>query len=660
MVLAIAVPALATIEDLAPPPWGDANPIATAVWQLDEDVDYSWPDGGPYPNPPDGVTPSCLQGTDVGSHFGTFGDKNSFTWNDGILTTDSGGLCAVVGVPEGQGNAITCQVTIRFAGGFDIEDLVEPAIQIWRCVRDAPPEDGGCTPQESYLGEAWSDPCDLGGGYYTVTATFSGGDYPEDTIYIGAAFGGSFGMQGIIVDAVIHDGEDPPVGPGRSPCNPSAVVNPISIDANDMTIYEPPVVLPLDDAGNFTVGLGIQPETGATITVMIDPNSGPGGGNADFTLLGSNSGPGPGDDPCDNRVYLTFTHTEATDANSYELLITSCGDDWNPATRTSCWNCPQVVRFVATHDEIAEEPFLEELHTILVQSFYPPHPTDANYANEKDLEVTVMDNDQANILFTITPVEKNNPKDPITGPVQIWEQRRLNFYPQWRRIDVKLQVEPANDKNPGSPGWVRILVTNDDLFSGNPPIMDPPLLPESAVEPNAIVFTSDGSAVPGVIGVVKQWDVSYPIKIWGNEDDKLQAGEAEGEGGQNYGANIIFTLDEKGSSDGRYGKMVVVLDDYGYPVEPTEWEWEGNRNLVDRTIDIEIEDNECGAFGILPMDISNPYYVTDPNYKSYDEDCQVDIYDLIEVARQWFDCSNPLDPACESYIGVYGFEVGEE
>ena len=64
---------------------------------------------------------------------------------------------------------------------------------------------------------------------------------------------------------------------------------------------------------------------------------------------------------------------------------------------------------------------------------------------------------------------------------------------------------------------------------------------------------------------------------------------------------------------------------------------------------MQTEDNECGAFGMLPFDVSNPN-ATDPEYQDDDgnplPDCFVDIYDLVEMAAGWLRCTNPKDENC--------------
>ena len=647
MVFAISAPALALIEDRYPPEWGDGveYPIATAVWQLDEDVDYSWPDGGPYPNPPDGVTPSCIQGTQYGSNFGTF--AGWYSWANGILTINSDGVSVVVGVPpepDDGGNTITCQVTIACSSAFIAEE--SPGIQIWRCIRDIDPP-YGCAPTESYIAEYifgnGEGVVDRGDGYYTFTADFT---YTEDVKYIGAViFGAEFTMQGIIVDAVIHYSDDGvPEGEARSSC--VADLSPISIDPNVMTVYETD-----ETQGDFGVSLLNEPPAGATITVTVDPNGNGDSWNEDIRLLGVTNPLDP-----NNTVTLTFTDTTGGDpCDPYSWTPGNC-TDWDPATRTSCWNVPQTIVFKAIDDDIAEPPKQVESQYILVTSSWPGHESDANYVGEKFVTVKVDDNDQPNIIFALAG-------GPLRDrAVKLLEYRRCTFWSsgtclgQWitypQTVSVTMQVEPRNDSDPCEPGYVRVIVTEEG-GAGNPPSMTPPLLPQSPVEPNAIVFTSDGNPPPtGVIGAVTKWDVPYDIVLLGVDDDELQAEGAEGgypsvDGDQYYQASLVFSVDD--TTDARY---------------TPETEPEG---LV-RTVDIDIEDNECGALGILTVDISNPYYLMteaeleallgpdhrDPNDWIDDDgspmpDCRADIYDILEFAKKWLNCSDPQGSDCTRY-----------
>ena len=364
---------------------------------------------------------------------------------------------------------------------------------------------------------------------------------------------GTFESFSDAVDAGGTCPEEIPVCPETS--------SPIKIDPNEsMVVYETN-----ETESGFGVSLKNQPPAGVTITVTVDPNADGDGANEDIKLI---DGSGPG-----NIVTFSFT-----DSN---------------------WDVPQMVIFGAINDLIDDafpgQPNLIEQIEIFISSSWPAHPTDANFVGEKTVTVQVVDNDQANILFTITPAEKNNPKNPILlgQAVQLWEQERLNFYTKWRKIGVTLQVPPLG-------GDVRISVANESDY---PPIMDPPLT--TTGDPNALIFDDT------------TWNVSQNIQIWANDDDELQAEGAEAEGDENYQAEIVFTVVDDGGDD-RYADMV-------------------------QTVNIDIEDNECGAYGISYLDIAN-------SNGEDESDCYVDIYDVIEFATKWLDCSDPQDVGCESYL----------
>ncbi|MHC4214616.1 MAG: hypothetical protein ACYSWP_14735 [Planctomycetota bacterium] len=358
--------------------------------------------------------------------------------------------------------------------------------------------------------------------------------------------------------------------------------NPILIDPNVMTVYETD-----ETEGDFTVALKFPPVgqgspgnpagTPISVEIIVDPN-GFGGGSADITLL---DGSGP-----NNRV--TFTKNAGN------------------------WSVPEVIRFKANDDSIAEPPTLFEVQNIAVWAVPTPHePNLAQPVAQKIVMPSVWDNDQANILFTITPTYTTGAPGegvPVTGPVLLLEEPKDFFgfsQTRYRDIGVTLQVQPTGDD-------VRISVANESDY---PPIMDPPLT--IASDPNALIFTD------------ANWNVSQTITISANDDDVLQVLGEEGEypsadGDQNYQAQIVFTITDDGG-DTRFTDL-------------------------ERTVDINIQDNECGAFGILTMDIGN----SDPCAIDEDgnplPDCYVNIYDVIEIATQWLDCSYIQDPSCESYL----------
>jgi len=540
----------------------------TGMWQL---------------NDPCWSTPSCLLGTDYYSFV-----VPDAVWEDGVLYTSptaSETLWALIGISSG-GSHVT--VHVQIAASEDIEAADQTSLEIR-------------SQAGAFIKEIFPKLVNAGDGIYTLTGTMSrpGGENLAAGCYIG---GNDVALSGVIIDVLTHEGETPPIGSAREADCPKIVVyRSISIDPNVMTAYETG-----ETKGDFGVSLVNEPPVGATITVTVDPNGDGNGWNEDIRLLGV-------DNPLDpnNTVTMTFNNGN--------------------------WDVPQPVVFEAIDDDIPEPPDLLESQKILVSSSWPEHPTDANFVGEKIVTVKVEDNDQANILFELvgtgpireTPVTLLEYQDCVTLYQGICYSGWITF-PQ--TIGVTLQVKPENDESPGSQGYVRVIVEQDDS-SGNPPTMTPPLLPQSPVEPNAIVFTSDGNPPPsGINGAVRQWDVPFDIVLLGVDDDQLQAEGAEEEGGQFYNAPLEFTVTH--TTDARY------RDDEG-------------EGLV-RTVDVEIEDNECGAYGILPMDIGNPNAATDPNYLD-DEgnplpDCHVDIYDVIEFATQWLDCSYMQDPSCESYL----------
>ena len=388
--------------------------------------------------------------------------------------------------------------------------------------------------------------------------------------------------------------------------------NPILIDPNVMTVYETD-----ETEGDFAVGLKFPavkqapPDEGTPVTVdfVVDPNGG-GGPSPDIDFL----------DGVGGMDRVTFSRT---------------GNDLSQVT----------IRFKAIDDVIAEPPELEEEQEVLIYTTCAQEP---NFVRSKIARLIVVDNDQADILFELVETGK-----PIREtPVMLFEWVNCTYwymgvcynwvtFPQ--TIGVTLQVKPKNDESPGSQGYVRVIVTEEG-GAGNPPTMDPPLLPEGPVEPNAILFTSDGNPVPGIEGAaLRKWDVPFNIVVVGVDDDQLQAEGASEDGGQYYQANLVFSVTE--ATDERY---------QWYEEDPEDPCAPEILVALEKTVDIDIEDNECGAFGILPLDVGNPNAFTDPNYRDSDgnplPDCYVDIYDVIELATKWLDCSDIKDPSCKSYL----------
>ncbi|MHC4214597.1 MAG: hypothetical protein ACYSWP_14640, partial [Planctomycetota bacterium] len=508
MVLVIGVPALAIMEDTSPPDWGGVVPRSTYVWHIDTEY---------------GV-PSCINYdplvADPAIVFGTPGDgfpDPVGTWTpdpcNGTFTFNQS-LSIYVETPPGVGPNLTLRVQAAFAGNMVFWTF--PELYVWDEVEGRIPAD------RMELEGVQLEEIEEGGegtGVWVLEGTFE--NVPEGTGVIGMQFerdeGGSSTMTGLIFDVIRHFGPAPTTGPGRVICDDTEPL-PLIVDPNVMVVYEEG-----ETRGDFDVYLA-RPPFGGTVTVVVDPNGGNGGWgegqleDKDIKLLAG--------DENDNQVTLTF------DAGN--------------------WDVPQTVVFDALNDTVPEPPeLLEGSELFLTLS----HPTDPNFNGERIVTVNVMDNDQANILFTISSAyTTGSPTSemPVTDPVQIWEEPKDFFgFPQtkYRDIGVTLQVEPSG-------GPVKILVDvelPEEAVNPNPPgtevQLDPdkPDLPfEESDDPNGLIFT-DGN-----------WDTPQSIRIWGNDDAELQIEGAEAEGDENYTATLTFTVID-GGGDGRYWRQEPVL-----------------------------------------------------------------------------------------------------
>ena len=94
MVLAISVPAMATIDDSAPPLWGSATPRSTTVWQMESDPT---------------TAPPCEDGA-TGGHWDS-GSEGTWVAVDGVFTPDEVLYCWA-GVPAGSGTYLTVRAQL--------------------------------------------------------------------------------------------------------------------------------------------------------------------------------------------------------------------------------------------------------------------------------------------------------------------------------------------------------------------------------------------------------------------------------------------------------------------------------------------------------------------------------------------------------------------
>ena len=267
MVLAISVPASATIDDSAPPLWGNAGPRSTTAWQMESD---------PTTDPPceDGATGAVW--------------RFEGTWADGVFTNPE--IWCFAGVPSGSGTYATIRTQLQLSEGsgtpggatFEFED------------------------EAQWLGDIEGTVTDQGGGLWVIKGT---GTFPEGGIICGLwtdADDGDLQIEGIIMDILLHESEEPPSStPRRSSCA-GQVKQAIFVDSNDLPVYEPqdpcgpPALGPTE--GQLLISLGWQPGEPTypafTATVIIDPNEGD-EPNADFVF--------PDSVAADGSITLTFT-----------------------------------------------------------------------------------------------------------------------------------------------------------------------------------------------------------------------------------------------------------------------------------------------------------------------------------------------------------------
>jgi hypothetical protein len=576
IVLAISAPALA--DDLNPPDWALGPGTIYGIWgfpSADSGQEGDYPEVGEMVSHATHPDPWELTDTsdpdEVAHQYMGIVYTSGVTWlashegREGVVT-DGGMSFGAYNFPGEGTKLIRLQVTWTGTETtmffFGAEGGTYGKWDEWIVLRD----------------DAWIETVDLGDGWSHSTYEFLIEANPDwEEFYVGYTGGDPSYIDQIVIDTICYPGAEPPDGPGRE-----EIPSPIVIDPNVMTVYETG-----GTEGDFGVSLANEPEPGETVTVTVDPNE----ASNDITLIGADM---------DDTITLIF-------------------DEFD-------WDQPQTIAFKAIDDAIPDVPELLERQRILISSVYSGPIQDPNWVGEKIVTVNVYDNDQPNILFTVTPANLETPKTPILPfpetAVQLWEEEAPAGL-RWRKIGITLQMAPT-----GGPVKLQAEITGDNL-----PLTDPCLPYEEADDPNGLTFTAVTDQLWNSETMTSGWNVSQDIKIWGNDDAELQVLGEEGEhpsaeGDQNYEATLsVWVIDDGG--------------DVGY-------------TDLEQSVEFDIQDNECGAFGVLAMDVGNPNAFTDPNYRDEDgnplPDCYVDIYDVIEFTTQWLNCSDPQDPACESYL----------
>jgi hypothetical protein len=406
---------------------------------------------------------------------------------------------------------------------------------------DAPPLDEWSGPASDYLIET----VDLGSGWSHSTYDFPieinpaweqfwVGDTPS-TIY----------FDQIVIDTICYPGAEPPDGPGRT----GAPKPPVTVDSNDIPVYEPadaggpPLLGPVE--GQLLVDLTYRPGKDLTYpaftaTVVVDPNEGP-GEHDDFIFPDST-------DTTNGTVTLTFTQAD--------------------------WNIPQQVHVeaLADLDREGDQRYPIEL-TVTIDI------ADPNFGNPTpvvvDSSVGVVDND---IPFVVAyppgaledVLTENDPCVPVC-------------------FNVSISHLPTDD--------VYVLVTRetwegDEILLENMSVMDPPL--GVADDPNKLTFTPVTDAGWDPVTKSTGWNVAQQICLEARDDDELLYVEYEWVEGW-----INLT---PYSEDPRYRVSWLTADGTDPPVDPCD---PGSGGIAEETIvEFTVQDNECGSVGYPDYDVN--------------------------------------------------------
>ena len=582
MVLAISAPALA--DDLNPPDWAGAPGTIYGIWNFPTEL----PDGdgemesfpfGDYPEvglmvPHETNDDPCEYDetidTEVAAHqhmmiiWGEFSPtwEASYEGRQGVLLPHSGFSPGSYNF-SGEGTTLIRLQMTYFGEGEIAEFYFDDEVA-------DPPE------EQIEIGDGWT--------HSTWDFTYDSGTNPDETSVYFQVFN-DFAIDQIIMDVISYPGVAPPDGPGR-PGGPKPA---ITVDSNDLPVYEPadadgpPLLGPTE--GQLLVSLAWQPGDPTypatfTATVTVEPNEvGP---NEDFTFIK------PPTDPNGN-VYLTFT-----EAN---------------------WNVPQQVQVKAIQD-LDKEGYIK----------YPIELTvtidiaDPNFGNPTPVvvesSVGVVDND---IPFVVT-----------YPPGALWDVLEENDPCVPKCIDIILSHLPTDD--------VYVLVTrysdNDDYDTllEDMSVMDPPL---DYLDPNKLHFTVSGNPTWNSTTMTSNWNVAQQICLEARDDPCLAEAELEWVGGE-----IVFT---PYSEDERYRVSWLDPDGSESPIIPDDpcdpcagGEPDSGGEAEETTVVFNVQDNECGSVGYPPYDVN--------------EDCVVGLSDVAILYNQWMSCTDPYDGGASGWV----------
>ncbi|UCE46440.1 MAG: discoidin domain-containing protein, partial [Phycisphaerales bacterium] len=230
-VLLLALSGNARAEDLDPPDFAGAEQTGVVFWEFQEDSDQ--PTSSIY-DPPYMYDPELVDPV-----FGFRYYSGAWQWQQGAGINGDGAMLmvdeesVVQPVPAGDGANLTeyVQVTWQGPGPFGI------GLEIWGGGEDWP---GGVEFPDEYMGGeeglAPIEEYDLGNGWTQsiFTATFPADGVTFVHIICHLDVVGDYLVDQIVVDMVIHDGDVPPMGPGRvGGAQPELASRPSPADAEE-------------------------------------------------------------------------------------------------------------------------------------------------------------------------------------------------------------------------------------------------------------------------------------------------------------------------------------------------------------------------------------------------------------------------------------------
>jgi hypothetical protein len=437
----------------------------------------------------------------------------------------------------------------------------------------------------------------------THTACIIGMDFDPDT-------GETFQIEELTLDFIWFSMPDRSDIPTSICFRPGATRPPLEYSTVDMPIYEPMDIQVIGPpaingpcamgplSGEVLVHLAWQPnymvgevETDYTtfnVTVVLDPDpNSEASGNTEFDVTHIN-----------NVAVAGLPETVFDDANQNATLTFTQAD----------FTVDQSVTLAALQDTSIEGNTTRSIvFTVTIDVDDPNFGSDPCQPVTMTKRILIVDNDLPQVSgnpYEFPNLSENNPDDPCL-------------------LEVRLSHKPAN----GATVYVYVTVEGASAITIDPNfVQTKPLYGE----PNRLTFIATDWMDPCVATRTSSWHKPQTIRVYA-DDDKILTGEGvrypEGE--------IVFT---PFSEDVRY--LVETLNPDGTTVvqDPCVTGTETSDGIgAPTSIDVIVEDNECGARGLNPADISGGGEEGD------EPDCNVGLADIAVMFSEWRMCTYPYD-----------------